>query len=127
MLYRRSLALLLLAAFIIGLAGDLLRRGDEYAIHVVCPEHGEILHAQPSRPVGAHSIKALPTSAHTNGCELAVMGPTPTPAPPPELISAPLLTLTLLPAPADAPTRDRRAVAVLGYAPKTSPPAFLFV
>ena len=119
---RRLLALLLLAAFIIGMAGDLIRRGDEYAVHVICPEHGEIMHARATKPTSDHGVKQLPTTPHGNGCALAVMGPSPTAAPPPGPLLAPAMLMANFMVPPDAPTLDRRAVQVLGYAPKTSPP-----
>ena len=42
---RRLLALLLLVAFAVGLGQDLLTRGDDYVAHVICPEHGDVMHA----------------------------------------------------------------------------------
>lgn len=122
MLYRRLLALLMLAAFAVGLAQDLLRRGDDYVIHVVCPEHGEVMHASAPRPSSDRAVKALPASAHANGCELAVMGPTQPPCALPLALALPAMASLVLPASAQAPTLDRRDPRVIGYAPKTSPP-----
>lgn len=119
---RRLLAILLLIAFAVGLSQDLLRRGDDYIAHVICPEHGELIHAFAPNPPGERAIMALPTSRHSDGCELAVLGPWPTPARPAAQITLPELQGRDLPPSVDAPTLDRREPRVLGYAPKTSPP-----
>ena len=119
---RRLLALLLLVAFAVGLGQDLLTRGDDYVAHVICPEHGDVMHAFAPQSAGEVGFKALPTRAHGKGCELATMGPAPTPAQPAPSLTLPPLLVTGLHVDRAAPTLDRRDPRVIGYAPKTSPP-----
>lgn len=119
---RRLLALLLLAAFVIGLSEDLLLRADAYALHVVCPEHGELIHAAVGSESPDPSVRAQPSEQHAVGCELAALGSAPLAVQPP----APQVTDATAEPPAlpPAPLIDQDVVValVLGYAPKTSPP-----
>lgn len=120
---RRLLSLLLLVAFAMGLGEDLLVRADAYALHVVCPEHGELVHAAVGDTSNERSLRQAPDAEpHGVGCELAALGNAPpalqAPAIPTAVAQAEARPLP--PAPLIDP--DIVVALVLGYAPKTSPP-----
>src|SRR5262245_15952640 len=105
-----------------GLGEDLLVRADAYATHVVCPEHGELVHAAPAAATGDRSYQTAPADQHGGACALGTLGHAP-PMLQPQVPAAAVDVPTSRPLP-PAPLIDQDiAVAlVLGYAPKTSPP-----
>lgn len=107
-----------------GLAGDTATRADGFHTHMVCPEHGEQLHAvAPDRPRGTGEITSAPDGDHQAGCVLALLGNAPNDRwlpTPPSAPSAPDWADAPPPAPSDATLVHARAR--LEFAPKTSPP-----
>jgi hypothetical protein len=118
---RRLLLLpLLLAVFLLGVLRDTAASEDALRIHVVCPEHGELLHANVTRRDHAE-IKSAETQKAHSGCTLAELGPLPSVVPelPPTLVlpeARPLIARSA------APRGPPPGLSPLVCAPKTSPP-----
>lgn len=112
---------MVLAVFLLGLFRDVAVDVDELRLHVVCPEHGEVLHAAATGEQGqGPEWRALTPEEHGGGCALADLAPAPggLPALFPELVGpeAPPIIAT-----GSAP-RAPPTAAPLRFAPKTSPP-----
>ena len=74
---KRLLALLCALLLVAGSLGRALQDLDAAESHVVCPEHGELLHTS-AGVVGAVDEVVLPTDlAHGDTCTLASLGTTP--------------------------------------------------
>jgi hypothetical protein len=117
----------MLVALLLSLLGDSASRADSLHAHVVCPEHGEQVHAgaaaSPEAERRPSEIRSLDAAEHGPGCLLAMLanlrGDLVLPAPSgvdvaEEWIVAPPPTCT---EPGASAQRDR-----LELAPKTSPP-----
>ena len=120
MLRRQLISILLLVAFLLGLGQDLIQRTDAVHGHVVCPEHGELLHVGVSPAEGA--ARWTSPEAHGLACDLAL---------PSGLLGVVLAAGTALaldlPALAALDAQDPPLAVVwvsspLLVAPKTSPP-----
>ncbi len=121
------MALFMLVALLLGIVQDSASRADAAHTHVVCPEHGEQLHADanvaPETERRTTEIRSLAAQEHGLGCTLALFAN----ARADQLLPAPpsvdvVVEWTVLPARtwtdfAFATRRDR-----LEFAPKTSPP-----
>ena len=110
---------LLIVALLLGLVRDTAILADQVRLHVVCPEHGEVVHAAPVESRGSE-LRALAPSEHGGGCHLAALGPLPAIATPPapEVAAAPSFPLLAT----NSAPRAPPVAAPLIRAPKTSPP-----
>lgn len=124
MVLRRAFPLLIvLAVFLLGLFRDVAMEVDALHRHVVCPEHGELLHtaAGAGQERGEQQEwRAVAPDEHGDGCVLADLGLAPggLAEPFPEFVppEAPPIIAT-----GSAP-RAPPAASPLRFAPKTSPP-----
>ncbi len=121
MIRRLSRAALVLATVLLGLWAQTARQLDELHVHVVCPDHGELIEQASHIRSGVAQITGQDASAHNEGCLLAWAAPAgaiATPPPPiaiehPDGVDSPATILTASAGVSRPPLRD---------APKTSPP-----
>ncbi len=124
---RPLMALLLLLALLMGLVVDLASRADATHTHVVCPEHGEQIHAD-AAVVGdieraSPELRSLADLEHGLGCLLTLFAqPQAAQLVPahPSFVAAAKWTAPPGPTWTDAGIAARRDR--LEFAPKTSPP-----
>lgn len=111
---------LILGLFLLGLLRDVAANEDALRIHVVCPEHGEIVHAKATTH-GQSELTTAPEDEHHSSCELADLGSLPTIlGPTPPTVSAPEQWSEI--AANLAPRGPPVTRSPLINAPKTSPP-----
>ena len=120
MLRRQLISILLLVAFLLGLGQDLIQRTDALHGHVVCPEHGELLHVGVA-PVSGSAQWGAPEK-HGLACALALPGGLLGVLAAAEPASVDVDLALVPPALARAPAAPTAASSPLIVAPKTSPP-----
>ena len=110
-----------LLAVLLGMFEGVAALADQTRVHVVCPEHGELIEASHVPGVPHETLANATLDRHELGCALALFG-----HPPPviELPTPPSLLLPPLPDP-ECPvlgSSEGTTAAPLLAAPKTSPP-----
>jgi hypothetical protein len=114
-------AFLAVATLLLGLWAQTARQLDTTHIHVVCPQHGELIEQVHTKGPAHAEIGVATLAAHDQGCVLGTWGP----ADPVTTLPTPVALHT--PDSVDAPApllaaTDGVARAPLLNAPKTSPP-----
>lgn len=113
--------LLLVAAF--GIVRGAAQTADALHTHVVCVEHGDLVHMSAGASYSSRSELRALASDHHDGCALAAFATPPSsplPAPPFARLDAPAPLTADARAPPSATAST--SVPLLSNAPKTSPP-----
>lgn len=119
-IWKRLLATLFSALLMLGAGADAVAEADALQAHVVCPEHGELVHVDAVHHHGA-SVQSVPADDHGFGCHLSELGLPPVVA----AVAPALFVPAAIPVPLGTPGSPRAPpvrVAILLLAPKTSPP-----
>jgi hypothetical protein len=122
-LRRHYLVLTLLFAALFGIVRGAAQTADALHTHVVCAEHGDLVHMATGQAYSKRSELSSLATDHHDDCAMAAFGAppvTPLAVPPIACVHAPESALPDLVATAEHGAV--RAIPLLATAPKTSPP-----
>jgi len=122
-LRRPYLILTLLFAALLGIVRGAAQTADALHTHVVCAEHGDLVHMAAGHASSTRSELSSLATDHHDDCAMAAFG-----GPPVGAVTLPAVAVVEHPEAAfvdlvaAAPRRAARAIPLLAAAPKTSPP-----